>query len=764
VDRGRVEVREISEQYALHDPGSGNRFEDRFQKTFSRFHPGGERQEVLETLWTGLTTPSFSLKGFTAQGTGGIAYDTVVAHIRSPTTGVTYTFRLTDAEGRGIAWGPIPPSAAAGLGDGAWHEMKVSRRDGTVSLDGTVVSSVSPSFDPGAGSLIRLSVDLSGPASGALYVDEVYCTDPRGSFGAAFVGELSARFPGVVFSAGAMPIVSNIDIRQSVSLSSAGFASLYGIPSQAEDLASRSELSADLPFARISLDLRLREYAGSLSAAGGHRVTFLPSAPVSVMDAFALTAQGGFTREDSLDIRPAGLLSISLGSRSYAEADPDPGAVVLNQSWDARIGFTPPLPLTLSSALSLSQSLSGYPLDPGWYGERWAKEASLLLPWSGAEDLGRTEKFSLNLALQPSPVGLEISALSSLKGYDYSAAGWSQENDLDVSASVPFRIAIGGGEGISVRLGYRRHVSVLSAPGAGPRFVSETAEYGRIIALQGYLLTNKPLLEILADNSALVLPAWQTASQGYYSPSLSIAIERVFGSRLADLIVPSHAELVVGQETRKSADLSQASIFLQPKTVSRAVNLFGQWGALPLLPLVRTDEYSLTLSASVKGVPGRALSWREAAATAYALFQGFEDSQLTIVNTLRREERDVYSLSNPTQIPIEYAVSLGNDIQALLDWAQRPRGGVPLPFIPPAATEEGWIAHRESAELALRYQDSGAFHLLTATLGHATSLVFPRHGSVKASATLGFDAEALGGGYFAWRVALRAGVEAKLNF
>jgi hypothetical protein len=231
-----------------------------------------------------------------------------------------------------------------------------------------------------------------------------------------------------------------------------------------------------------------------------------------------------------------------------------------------------------------------------------------------------------------------------------------------------------------------------------------------------------------------------------------------------DLIVPSHAEVAVGQEIKKAADLSQTTIFLQPKTVSRAVNLFGQLGVFPLIPFVRTDEYSLTLNASLKGVPGQALSWTEAVATAYAVFQGFGESQLTLVDTLRRDERGVYSLYDQSQLPLDYAVSLSNDAQALLDWSERPKGGISLPLLPAEVTETGWVSHRESAEFIVRFQDSGAFHLFTATIGHATSLIFPEHGAVKASANFGLDAEALGVGAVAWRLAFRAGLEAKLTF
>ena len=48
--------------------------------------------------------------------------------------------------------------------------------------------------------------------------------------------------------------------------------------------------------------------------------------------------------------------------------------------------------------------------------------------------------------------------------------------------------------------------------------------------------------------------------------------------------------------------------------------------------------------------------------------------------------------------------------------------------------------------------------------GHATSLVYPGHGSIKASLNLGMDVEDLLSAGLAWRFALRAALEAKLTF
>ena len=107
---------------------------------------------------------------------------------------------------------------------------------------------------------------------------------------------------------------------------------------------------------------------------------------------------------------------------------------------------------------------------------------------------------------------------------------------------------------------------------------------------------------------------------------------------------------------------------------------------------------------------------------------------------------------------------ISNDAQALLDWRVTPSAGIPLPILPADIGATGRFEHRESAEATLGYQDTGTFHAFTFLLGHSTSLVYPGHGSIKASLNIGMDVEDLLSAGLAWRFALRASLEAKLTF
>ena len=119
----------------------------------------------------------------------------------------------------------------------------MSKKENTVRMDGNVVGAPIK-FDSGYGSLTQLQVQVTGTASGLLYIDEVYCTDPENNLGAALVGSLNAKLPGTLVKAGNVAILSDVDLREEVSLMSEGFTPLYGTPSPAEDLSSQSQLDA----------------------------------------------------------------------------------------------------------------------------------------------------------------------------------------------------------------------------------------------------------------------------------------------------------------------------------------------------------------------------------------------------------------------------------------------------------------------------------------------------------------------------------------
>jgi hypothetical protein len=740
-DRPSITVRQVAEFLSDSDPGESDRWEDRYPDTDALFHSSAETNEVLEISWGG-TTSDFTVKGYVPAGTGGIQYQTIVSYFRSTVAGATYTFSLSDTSGVQIQWDVTAP-------DTAWHEARVSASE--VLVDGDPAGAPS-AFGAAYGSLsfLTIAVPASSARPGALYVDEMYCTSPAGAVGAALIGTLTVRLPGVLLQAGSFPLVSNLLIQEDVSLQSAGFAPLYGVPLTEETLSSRTHTEVDLPFTRASVDLTMMDVGGGFTAAGGHSLTIPNTAsPLTVMDAFALTSAGGFSREDSVTIKAGSFLALTADSGASADSDVGERTGLLTQSWRATLTANPFTPLTLSSSLALCQSMDAYPLVEGWYGARWVREAGLLLPWCDGDSVSRTEELTFTTGMPAQPVGFSLSAKAGAAGSDYSDADFTQVNDA--SATLSLIMQLGQGDSAdTLSISYARALSLTTSPRTGEAFQAETGAYAALLSAQGYMLTAPPIVEIFTDNSSTLLTAWETAGTGTYSPSLSISLQRGYGARILDMLIPSSIECAIGQDFSKDSDLSEARAYIRPKTVTRAINLFGSLGAFPLLPMVRTDEYSLSTSASVEGRPGAAPILADLSLEAYATLSGEGENELTVMEAFTRTEDDSLTLSSDTQI--------------LLDWNVFPAGGVQIPLVPEELGRTAHWKNRESAELAVSYNDSGAYSPFTLVLGHATSLVYEKAGTITARVTVGASAENTGSTDLTWRLAAQAALEATLSF
>ena len=400
--------------------------------------------------------------------------------------------------------------------------------------------------------------------------------------------------------------------------------------------------------------------------------------------------------------------------------------------------------------------MDGYSGPQEWYAARWLRDYSLLAPWTAGSDVARSEKLTARLAFTPGsdqrlPWEAEAGLSAAAVGTEYSDAGRTQANHMDLSAAVSYRFLQGDSAPASLSLRYTRALELVTRELPGAIFATETSAYSSAVLGQGYLLTGIPFLEIFADTSASVLPLWPASlSSGAYSPAATLSFQRTYGSRPRDLFLPSLVELSVGREIERAADLSQSALYVRPRLVNRALNLFGKLGSVPAFPFFRTDEYSLGVSGSLEEVAGQPLEWALVSADASAMLSGFNGEELTLVESFRREQDTQITLSSETQL--------------LYDWVSRPPAGVPLRFLPAAIAKTGYFSHRESAVLTVQWQDTGTYHPFNIVLGHASSLVFPDHGYLKASAGIGMDVESLGVGGLAYRLAVRIGLEANLTF
>jgi hypothetical protein len=733
---GTATVREIAE-----DPLVGNRLEDKFAAEMDLFHPSGEKQEVLECVWTGAST-DVTVTGYSSKKTGGIAYDTAVVFVRgvgiAPASGVTVDFELFDDNDLGIRWS----LDAASLADEAWHELVVSRKDGTIRLDGGT-SLGTPDFMDGYGELSLLKVTVSGSTAGTLLLDEVHLRDPQRAWGAALKAEASWSRPGVLWQAGSVPLVANVSIEEKLSFVTGGFTSLYGTPTRMDDLTSRTKIGVDILYARLRADVMLRDVGGDFIGWGSHRLV-IPVEPsvVNFTDVFSLTGSGEFSRENELRIRPSDELDICLDTKADGTAD------LLSQEWGASVVAKPLAGLSLALDLGFSQAFTGYKLPGTWYGARWVNAAALVVAMDNGTEVERAETLSADVSTKIGPVNAALSIDASATSTEFYGTSRLQEDVLDVVWSLAW--SAGGDDGLAITLRSARSLELADVREGVKPFADEAGDFFELLAIQRCFLPGQPLLEILLCNTDEVLEPWTVngVDAAAWEPALSLSIGRRSGSRLSDLFVPSTAELSLARVLEKTADLTENEIQIKSRLATHALNLFGRLGSHPIMPFYRTDEFSIALSGMISGPGAADLSLSTLTLELTADILGFKDQSLTLVN--------VFSLVAEDEL-------VTDGLQAMFDWTTRPAGGVRLPYLPAPIALTGHFEHRESLDLDLRLSGSSASHPLTLILGHATSLVYPDRGLIKASLKAGFDVESLSG-IRAYRFAIEAGLEAKLSF
>ena len=214
------------------------------------------------------------------------------------------SFELLDSAGQGIRW----TLDGTDLPDESWHELAVSRADGTISLDGGP-SIGSPTFDagtrraePARGDRERLErrghvqafPRRGAPARPAHRLG-------RGTPGRGLVEQVRRSLEGRQRTPDRQrehrPEAVPRDGRVHLAVRYAGRGE--------GDITSRTEIGVDILYARLRADIVLRGVGGEFVGSGGHRLT-IPATPsvVTFSDTFSLTGSNEFSREDVLRVQP----------------------------------------------------------------------------------------------------------------------------------------------------------------------------------------------------------------------------------------------------------------------------------------------------------------------------------------------------------------------------------------------------------------------------------------------------------------------------
>ncbi len=759
---GTVGAREIEEWQSSVAPPL--ELEEQYSTVEEVFHPFGETQKVIEIEWSGGGAgDSWQVRGYTEAQTEGIEYRNIVYYYRMPVTdGTSLNFSLKDPDGRGVDWSFAP------FASNSWSEVRVSLDDRKVYRNGAEVAGAAVTIDGSYESLSLFTVELTDDDSdsAAIYLDELHLTDPQGAVGAGATLDLELNFPGELVSWGGHPVVHDLSLRESAAYASKGFSTLYGTPLGAQSISSVSELDLGISLADVSIDFTVAATDSLITLGGGHGIT-LPNVafPVVFSDSFSLrTRETGeeLQRENTLSLRAPPLLELNLQTQAGSIED------TLSQSWDVDLRITPN-PVTLQNSLTVSGAMSGFSLPVNGYFNNWIYGYSLLAPWQDGTEVERRADLILDWGVNTSPVGAESLWSHSFHSYDLSAPARTLRSSAVMELAIPILWQDEGITLLSVKPGYRRNLEIVSLETGLGGYASDFSWSFQRIYSQQYLYGQLPYAELYsleAEKRFLDLSA--DLEEATYSAEAYLQLSRRFSSRIRDLFLPSFLELGLQKQFVKDEDLTDLFNTYNLKAQSTALNLFGDFGAYPLFPFYRTDEFSTALSVSldVDGQTVTSENIRPALGVIldhYLSFEGEAENTLTIENRFNLE----YDKEVEATLLAKYGTKMmwGDTVKFLYTWYRYPETGVKLPLLPANIGEQGYWFHLESLELEMKGPtEESSFHPFNVILSHESSVVLPDYGEISSEISAGFDVEQTEARDRYWRFGFRGGIEVRIEF
>ena len=556
--------------------------------------------------------------------------------------------------------------------------------------------------------------------------------------------------PGTLVSWGGHPVLHDLALRQEASAATKGFSPLYGTPQAESAFSSRTELAVGISVVDLEADLQAAGSGSDVSLAGGHRLTFPTSgSPVRFVDSFRLT-QGPAGQ----DLARGNRLSATLGRIATlgleAEALSQEG--LLTQSWSADLGVTPPS-LDLRQGLELTATRSGFEVPERDYFSNWIGAYSLLAPYDGGVEEERLARADFAWSLATRPLAARLSGSYNTHSAEILTSGRTQTSALSLEASLPLTLRSREVTLLSLTPGYRRTVTLTERLGSPGNLALDLRDGLASLAGQAYWFRGVPLAELFStDVGSQFSQASLSALTAAYTPEVFLNLSRFTSSRWYDLVLPSALELSMNRELAREGVLVGSGSTYRLALQSRALNLFGALGAYPLFPFYRTDEASGSLQLTAAQAEG-ATDKLSLLAGQYLACDG-ESARLTL------ENRFAYTY--------EGSAVWSDAVGALFTWERHPPGGVRLPLLPAALEARAYWSHQESLSTTVAggepAEESGSIHPFNLVLAHQSSLVLPENGHLKGVVSLGLDAEKVAGEGIYWRLGLKLGLEAQIQF
>ncbi|MBF9018314.1 MULTISPECIES: hypothetical protein [unclassified Oceanispirochaeta] len=707
-----------------------------FPEVMSIFHPEGEDQKVLKLSWGNDSGGDPLDAGDTISGKSWFNavpvtdYAEMAVYVKNETTIGEGSFSMTDSQGRGIQVKYNPGSTN-------WEKLVVDLQEGTASFSGSsTVSSLS--IDQETTEFTTFSLTRSGVGSGTMIVDELHFAEPNFSTGSTIETFVDYKKPGIIAAtSGGFPLLADFNVSSRFNYYGQTTDSYF--VRNANRIESQLSSGVDLMNVRMQGDFEVVWSGGEAYLAGGHLFRIPSKSRFGwVSDSYSRSFQPGndyMTRENVIHLTPFRFIALEVDSSSNASLEE------ITQGWGGFINLNTGPNSSTSIDADLYQS-SDWESDSGNYFNEWSNDFKYIIP---LEDGISSREGLSSLKTQRNPLPLGFSLETRMEYEALQQLDWQQENRWYSDISFPLEIA-NPTTPWTIKPGYRRELTQKVFPETYDDFADDLSTLFNVLGSQFPLTHFIPFYEIFGkQNLDDFEDTLGLTDESTYKPEVYMEINRLSGSNIRDLFIPSGVDVGIQREYYKKQD----SVYIQHdwnfQLLQSAINLFGDWGQYPLFKFYATDEWS----SSIQFIMGGSDLWtpeaEELVYQNYLTLAGEKDWEFVLDNRFTRKWEEEY---------------FQDDFQMIFRWFEPENPFFKFPFFDYLVMKPNRMEHEEKLIFTGYFDESDSTKTSFDTiLRHESKLVITGLGSLKGWMALG-----LGGKKEVFRNGYELGLELEMNF
>lgn len=478
--------------------------------------------------------------------------------------------------------------------DGQWHELNISLKEKSVSIDGSSVSAVECSVNndiiPNRLSLTVQTVKGSSFVSkGSLSFDELSLSDPQSSVIVQDKASLGYKKSGQVFEGSSL--VKDLSLKASATASSVVTDNSTAFSSEASGAVTVSKLKTEVSVSHEQSSSKAISTASHFLSTDGSILNIF-----SFSDSFSYDWEGKTAKKNSSALFSLKEFSIPLKISADTASSADKRRET--QTSEAQATFESEK-FTASIGASVYQSIAESKKEKAFSFESYASslaDASELAFSTGDKNASSRKIATHSEAVFSLPSSIKPRLFFETQGTYKNAASNLFSDTTRSGFSVPFKV-----QKNTFTFSWKKTASGITQTPDGKNYQDDAASLSESWKSENWYFSSFPVYDLLSKNlsSSMKDEITEKHTSLSYSGLYEASWKRGRLSSALDYLLPSSLSASFSREITASSSLSD---YYQTKTSLSysALNLFGKNGSLSVTDWFSQDEYMGSFNATLK--------------------------------------------------------------------------------------------------------------------------------------------------------------------